>query len=311
MKNKLWLLPLSGVIVLLGLIIIFSSKTDTGSPGNSAATKKLNVVTSFYPLYYFATEIAGAKAAVYNITPAGAEPHEYEPTIKDTLAIAKADLIIINGLLEPWANKIMPDLEAKKIPVITATANLLLADFTDEGGKSVKDPHVWLSPRLSIDTVEQITTALIQIDARGADEYRARGQALIQKLAALENDYKNGLASCKQNHFVTSHAAFGYVAKDFGLTQIAIAGLSPEAEPSPKELGSVATFAKTNNIKYIFFESLVSPKLSETIANEVGATTLVLNPIEGLTDEDQKNGTNYFTEMRQNLANLRIALECQ
>lgn len=127
----------------------------------------------------------------------------------------------------------------------------------------------------------------------------------------LDKDYRSGLSKCNKKDIITSHAAFGYLAKEYGFNQLAIAGLSPDEEPTLQTLKNISDFAKKNNVQYIFFESLVSPKLSETIANEVGAKTLVLNPLEGLSIQDIAEGKNYFTEMRSNLNQLKIALQCQ
>ena len=126
----------------------------------------------------------------------------------------------------------------------------------------------------------------------------------------MDTEYKQGLSSCEGKNIITSHAAFGYLAAAYGLNQVPIAGLSPDAEPSPRQLADIAKFAKDNQVKYIFFESLVSPKLSQTIATEVGAQTLVLNPIEGLSEEEMSHGKTYFSVMQDNLTNLRTALQC-
>ena len=133
----------------------------------------------------------------------------------------------------------------------------------------------------------------------------------IRKLDDLDRQYRRGLANCQEKNIVTSHAAFGYLATAYGLNQVSITGLSPDAQPSPRQLADIVKFTRANNVKYIFFESLVSPKLSKTIATEIGAQTMVLNPLEGLTDEEVSQGNNYFTEMENNLANLKTALECK
>ena len=149
------------------------------------------------------------------------------------------------------------------------------------------------------------------MDPSHADIYQANAAVLTNSLDALDLEYRSSLATCAQKNIVTSHAAFGYLSKEYGLTQIAIAGLSPDAEPSAKDLAEVTQFVKKNTIGYIFFESLTSPKLSETIAREVGAKTLVLNPVEGLTQEEMTDGKTYFTVMQENLVNLKTALLCK
>jgi zinc transport system substrate-binding protein len=159
--------------------------------------------------------------------------------------------------------------------------------------------------------VDKITQGFIQIDPDNKNYFQTNADTLKTKLDNLNNEYKQGLANCTEKNIITSHAAFGYLATTYGLNQVPISGLSPDAEPSPQQLVNIVKFAKANNVKYIFFESLVSPKLANTIATEVGAKTLVLNPIEGLSDEQLARGDNYFQEMQNNLSNLKIALQCK
>ena len=285
---------------------IFKHKTS-----NLSANNKLQVTASFYPLYFFASQIGGDKVEVKNITPSGAEPHDYEPTAQDMARIEKSNLLILNGgKLEAWGNKIKDDLKGTNISVVT-TGDRLANQTVVEKGQSIQDPHIWLSPPLAKKEVQIILNALINIDSKNKNYFTANANKLTGEIDNLDKEYKAGLANCKQKDIITSHAAFGYLAEHLGLTQVPISGLSPDSEPSPKQLADIADFAKKNNVKYIFFESLVSPKLSETIASEVGAKTLVLDPIEGISDDDIKSGINYLTIMQSNLKNLRLALECQ
>lgn len=159
--------------------------------------------------------------------------------------------------------------------------------------------------------VEAIEKAFIKTDPKNSDYYRANTAALEQELDALDAQISKELAPAKNKVFITSHSAFGYFAKRYGLTQIAIAGLSPDIEPSPAKIAEIVGVARENKVKYIFFETLVSPKLSETIANEAGAQTLVLNPIEGLSEAQIKQGENYLTIMQDNVKNLKLALEAE
>lgn len=272
---------------------------------------KISVTTSFYPLYFFTSEIGGKYADVKNITPASAEPHDYEPTAQDIARIEKSSLLVLNGgKLEAWGNKIKDDLKGTNVIVVT-TGDALANQTVVEEGQSIQDPHIWLSPPLAKKEVKTILDAFIKIDSKDKDYFTVNANKLMGKIDNLDKEYKTGLASCKQKDIITSHAAFGYLAKHLGLTQVPISGLSPDSEPSPKQLANIADFARKNKVKYIFFESLVSPKLSETIASEVGAKTLVLDPIEGISDDNIKAGIDYSTIMQSNLKNLRLALECQ
>lgn len=175
----------------------------------------------------------------------------------------------------------------------------------DHGGL---DPHVWLSPALAVKEVRNIEAGLAQAAPEHADQFKQNADAYIAKLEALDQDFKAAVADSKRKDFITQHAAFGYLAQEYGLQQVPIAGLSPEQEPSAAQMASVIDFAKEHKVKTIFFETLVSSKVSETIANEVGAKTAVLNPIEGLTEEEIAAGMDYIGVMRQNLEALKLAL---
>ncbi len=297
------------IILVIFVLLIVSIYAMTSSP-NPQTNNSILITTSFYPLYFFTSQIAQKNAEIKNITPAGAEPHDYEPTAKDLAFIEKSDLVILNGGgLEPWADKIKKDLEDKNV-IIVITGEGVINRETIEEGQKIQDPHIWLSPPLAKRQVDVILNGLIEVDLKNKELYETNATNLKQKLDDLDNKFKTGLSNCTQKDIVTSHAAFSYLASTYGFNQIPISGVSPDEEPSTKELAEVADFAKNNNVKYIFFETLVSPKLSETIASEVGAKTLVLNPIEGIDEEEAKQGKNYFTIMEDNLKNLRVALEC-
>lgn len=310
MKSKLLLGIGIAVVVIAILWRFLPARKDQASTSTQSA-ERLQIVASFYPLYFFTKEIVGDNAEVANLTPAGAEPHDYELTTQDAARLEKADLVIVNGRLEPWAERIGDEFIERGKPLLTVTEGVSLEDSTDDEGRAVKDPHVWLSPRLSKTIVEKIADAVSRLDQANTAAYGANAKMLMDKLDALDTQFRQGLSSCKQKNIITAHAAFGYTSRDYGFTQVPIAGLSPDAEPTAQDLAEVTRFAREKQIKYIFFESLVSPKLAQTIAREVGAQTLVLNPIEGLTPEEEKQGKNYFTEMEQNLNHLRIALQCQ
>ncbi len=286
-----------------------------------AVTDKVSVVASFYPLYFFAQEIGGDKADVRNITPAGAEPHDYEPTPQDLVMIQNSNLLVLNGAgLESWGADILTSVPAEKVVIAGEVFATLEGEVHEdeeheeedesEAEERVADPHVWLSPEIAIRIVDRIEQGYAKIDPENAQYYADNATSLTSRIAELDTKYRQGLAQCISRDIVTSHAAFGYLAQEFDLRQVPISGLSPEEEPSTRELAEIADFAKTNNFTYIFFESLASPKLSQAIATEVGAQTLVLDPIEGLTASDIASGNNYFTVMENNLVNLQTALQC-
>ncbi len=302
--------PLSIIFILL-LVLVGYVLFLISSKGSINEKSKLRVTASFYPLYYFATQIAGDKAEVINIVPAGVEPHDYEPTARDIARIESSDLLILNGgNLEAWGDKIKNELNGQHTIIVIAGEDMVDRQLLKEG-RTIEDPHVWLSPHLAKKEVEKIVQGFIQADPANASFYQSNAQSLKNKLDALDKEYREGLYSCVSRDIVTSHAAFGYLAHQYHLNQIAIAGVSPDEEPNTRKLAEISDLVKARGIKVIFFESLISPKLSETIASETGAKTLVLDPIEGISKNDLKAGKNYFTQMEANLRNLRIALQCQ
>lgn len=307
--NKL----ISLTIILLVVILFgyFITKQIQRTHINQNNSDKLQVVTSFYPLYFFTSQITQDRADVYNITPAGAEPHDYEPSTRDIAKIEDSALLVLNGgKLEAWGDKIKENLQNKNTVTITVGETIATQQIIEDGEK-IQDPHIWLDPVLAKKEVEIIAQGLIQVDPANSEFYQTNAQTLLNKLDTLNSKFSQGLNNCAKKDIITSHASFGYLASQYSINQVAISGLSPDSEPSVQKLAEVADFAKKNQVKYIFFESLVSPKLSQTIANEIGAQSLVLNPIEGLSDTDIKNGKNYFSEMENNLKNLKIALACQ
>ena len=309
MKNK-FLLLIAGFVLIAVLGFLFNSGfLRSKSARQISQNNKLQVTASFYPLYFFSSEIGGEKSEVKNITPSGSEPHNYDPSPQDIARIESGDIFILNGGVEAWGNRIKDNLKDTKVKIITAGEGLLTRQIEEEG-KNQTDPHIWLDPQLAKKEGEKITEGSIAIDPSNSTYYQNNEQKLKNKLDKLDQDYKQGLQRCQSKDIITSHAAFGYLANRYGLNQVTVTGISPDEEPSAQKIADVAKFAKEHNVKYIFFESLVSPKLSETIANEVGARTMVLDPIEGISDDDIKQGKNYFTVMEDNLKNLQIALQC-
>ncbi|MDF2645408.1 MAG: zinc transporter substrate-binding protein [Paenibacillus sp.] len=297
---------------------------------STSSNGKLNVVTSFYPMYEFTKQVAGEHANVISLIPAGAEPHDFEPSAKDMKQVKNANVFVYNGIVEGWAEQALKSAENKDRVVVEASKGIELMEGLeeeehgheddkknkdkdhkeedhDQEGK-ILDPHVWLTPVLAQKEVEAIAAGLIQADPAHKDDYRKNADAYIGKLKALDESFKTGLKNVKRKEFVTQHAAFGYLAKEYGLTQVPIAGLSPEEEPAPGEMAEIIKFAKDNKVQTIFFETLVDPKVAKTIAKEIGAKIDVLNPIEGLTDEDKKKNLDYIGVMTNNLEALKKAL---
>ena len=307
------------IAVVLGAIVFVVIKNTQKVPQETPDTIK--VVASFYPLAEFSKQVGGDNVKVINIVPPGVGPHGFEPTPLDITKVYSADIFIFNGSgFDPWAEKIAPELKNRGVSVINMTEHFELLKGVCEhkhhkhGAKHKGeefDPHIWLDPVLAKKQVEIIRDALKERDPKNSSMYESRANDYLTKLSELDEKYKEGLASCAMRDIVVSHAAFGYLAKRYNLNVVNIAGLSPEEEPSPRRIAEIAKFARARNIKYIFFETLVSPKLAETIAREIGAQTLVFNPLEGLTDEELRAGKNYISVMEENLATLRLALQCK
>ncbi|RKP57193.1 ABC transporter substrate-binding protein [Cohnella endophytica] len=311
-KKQIWL-----VICLMLLIAVLAG---CGSNGNSAAKDdgRINVVTSFYPLYFFAKEIGGDDAHVDNLIAAGVEPHDWTPKSRDLNAVSKAKLFIYNGAgLEGWVDGFLRGLGSdNQVMTVEASKGIALihgnpeedADHEEHGGLDV-DPHTWVSPRSALVMATNIRDAFIQADPDRKAGYEARYVQLQQRLMQLDEKFSQELSGYERRDIVVSHQAFGYLCRDYGLNQIAIMGLSPDAEPRAKDLLKIAKFVKDNKIPYIFFEELVSEQLADTLASEAHVKTLVLNPLEGLTEEQEKAGNDYFSLSERNLQNLQKALQ--
>ncbi len=306
MKKIILIIVLLVLALLVGLGVKARSVTL-----NQNSQGKLQVSTSFYPLYFFASKIGGEKANVVNITPAGAEPHDYDPSTADIANIENSSLLIINGGgLEPWGDKVSNIVGSKKVDVVRV-ADDITTQLVDENGTKVQDPHVWLDPVLAKKMVQKILDGFIKVDPGNKVLYTKNANDIQVKLDTLDQEFRNGLKSCSQKDIVTSHAAFGYLATRYGLTQVAISGLSPDEEPTPKKISEIANLVRKNNVHYIFFEDLISPRLAETLAQETGAKTLSFNPLEGLTPEEISAGQDYFSMQTKNLQSLKIALGCK
>lgn len=294
---KLFAILALGIFGVIGTFLSIKQFSLYSSPKKTS----IRVATSFYPLYFFAKAIGGHSISVTNITPAGAEPHDYELSTRDIRTIEQSGLLVTNGLIEPWLDTISTNLQGKKTTIVVAGQGLFI-----DG-----DPHIWLDPMLAKKEAAAIRAGLSVVDPTNIMVYQSNEQKLDTALDELDSVYRQGLRTCRLRTFIASHAAFGYLAARYNLKELAITGLSPDSEPSPKELAALTKFAKDNGVSYIFFEALVSPRLANTLAREVGAKTLVLNPLEGLTKEEESQGKDYFSIQKDNLENLKKALQCQ
>jgi zinc transport system substrate-binding protein len=277
--------------IVLVLIVLVAALTACGADSSSSddGSDRLDVVAAFYPLAWAVEQVAGDTVQLRNLTPPGTEPHDVELTARDVERIRSGDIVFyLGGGFQPAVEDAVEGAHGEAIDLLE-----------DPVGR---DPHVWLDPIRFAEAVERVAAALDRQDAATEP---------VAELRALDREFERGLARCQRREIVTAHEAFGYLARRYGLTQVAITGLSPEAEPTPQGLEEVIDRVRKTGATTVFFETLVSPRLADTVARETGAHTAVLNPIEGLTDEQVDAGEDYVSVMRENLAALRKALGCR
>ena len=263
------------------------------SGASSGGGGRPEVVASFYPLAFLAREVGGTDVEVTDLTPAGTEPHDIELSPSRVARLADADLVFFLGGFQP---AVEDAIEASGVDGVD-----LLDDITAPG-----DPHVWLDPAAMQELLDRVLLHVSALDTDRAADFRNRARALNGELIRLDALYETGLADCRERDLVVSHEAFGHLAARYGLEQIGISGVDPEAEPGPGRLAEVAELARERGVETIFFERLVSPDVAEALAREVGANTAVLDPIEG----EPETG-DYVAAMEDNLQALRDGLRCR
>jgi zinc transport system substrate-binding protein len=307
---------LSVVACLLTLLVAAGcaggfARTPTRTPG------RLTIVTAFYPLQFIAQRVAGDHAGVANLTQPGAEPHDLELTPRQVASLTTASLVIYEKGFQPEVDEAVVQSENPDVIDTTTVVELrpLTTDSDDLGhGEGASrdhpalDPHVWLDPTLVSRIAGAVEKRLATIDPDHAADYRRNLAGLDKELRRLDRSFRTGLAHCERTEFITTHAAFGYLAERYHLTQIAINGLSPDAEPSPARIAEVQRVARDHGLTTIFSETLVSPAMAQAIAGDLGLVTDVLDPIEGVTN--QSRGHDYFSIMASNLLALRKAGGC-
>lgn len=307
-----------GLVTVLGLFLLASC----GQPTKSADKKEgITVMTTFYPMYDFAKNVVGDEGTVELLIPAGTEPHDYEPSAKDLAKITDTDVFVYNSKeLETWVPDALENVDAKKVTVVEASHSIDLMEGSEEDHDHGEDdhdghdhsheldPHVWLDPVLAQKEVEAIRDALIKKYPDKKEVFQKNAENYLAELSQLNKEYETAFANAKNRTFVTQHAAFGYLAKQYGLTQEAIAGISPDQEPSPSRLAELKKYIKEHNVSVIYFETSASSKVAKTLASETGVELAVLNPLESLTKQEQESGENYLSVMRENLEALKKSI---
>jgi zinc transport system substrate-binding protein len=263
--------------------------------GGSETSAGREVVAAFYPLAFAAEQVAAPGVDVVDLTRAGEEPHDLELSPRDVARIQGAKLVVYAG--HGFQPAVEDAVHGRSGPSIDVLDHVRLRGTGDD-----VDPHVWLDPVRYAQVTRAIASALGE---------PARAAPFVRRLAALDRELARGLRTCERRTIVTSHAAFGYLAARYGLRQVALVGLAPEAEPSPATVARLADTVRATGASTVFTEPLVAPELAETVAREAGAVTATLDPLEALTPTEEGSGADYFDVMRKNHAALRQALGCR
>ncbi|TLS52972.1 zinc ABC transporter substrate-binding protein [Paenibacillus antri] len=345
-------------LLTIGLAAALAATTGCASQSGSAIQEeKVNVVTSFFPLYDFARTIGGEYVNAINMIPAGVEPHDWTPKSQDMANITKAQVFAYQGAgFEGWTDDVLGGIDTKGLVIVEASRGIELmkasenahaeeahaeeehareeehadehaheheeehadehaAEQADEHAAGDGhnhgdfDPHTWLSPRSAMQMASNLLEGLKQADPAHAAEYERNFEALKAELAALDKAYTDRLSQVVNKEMVVSHQAFGYLARDYGLVQMPIMGLTPDGEPTAHDLKKISDFVKEHDVRFIFTEELVSDKLAKTLANDLGVETLPLHPLEGLTEAERDAGETYISLMEKNLEQLAKALK--
>ena len=293
-------------VVALGLVLSACNSASSGADDGTTS-----VVASFYPLEEAVSQVGGDLVTVENLTPPGVEPHDLELAPDDIETIATADVVVyLGGGFQPAVEDALAETDgAVLVDALDAVDTVPAPPGEAEEGLTV-DPHVWLDPARFEQVVEEVAGALSESDPANEATYRSSAEAYVAELATLDEEFRTGVSDCVRTTIVTSHEAFGYLADSYGLTEVAIAGLSPEAEPDAQQIAELLDLVEQQGVTTIFAEELVSPKVAETLADEAGIEVGVLDPLESLTDGQVEAGEDYVSVMRENLDRLRAALDC-
>jgi zinc transport system substrate-binding protein len=288
--------------LLLALAVATAVTTGCTSSGSGGST----VLAAAYPFAWAAEQVAGSNATVTDLVKSGAEPHDIELSPRQVASFQDAYVVVYLHGFQAAVDDAVSQAPKGAALDLTSVVDVQPPDSgLTEATSTGADPHVWLDPTRMRAIVDAIASRLATRDPGHADAYRQRAAATDAKLFALDALFRQSLQHCARTDIVTSHTAFAYLGRRYGLHQVGIAGLNPDGEPSPGRLAAVATYARSHHVTTIFFESLVDPKLAKTVASEIGAHTAVLDPVEGV-----KHGDDYLSVMRRNAAELHVALGC-
>ncbi|PHY09811.1 MAG: zinc ABC transporter substrate-binding protein [Nitrosarchaeum sp.] len=317
----------SGGIILSAIAISFmllSIQTSDNSVPVQIQEEKIKVFASFYPYYEFTRNVAGEYAIVKQYLPTGVEPHGWEPHAGEIQSLKDADVFVYNGLgMESYIDRLIISGEFDHVIFVKASDGIAFINPTEEhdiGDDDSNaeheedfefDPHIWIDPLLVKQQVNNIRDGLIKSDPKNTQHYVQNALTYNEKLDSLDMKIKSELSSCQKDTIVSFHNAFTYLGKRYDIKVVALSGLAPDSEASASKIAKLVDFIKDNDIKIIFAEELVDPRLAEVIAEETGTEVMVLSPLEGLTPEEESREMTYIEKMEQDLDLLKIALECQ
>ncbi len=283
---------------------------------------RLKVVTTLFPLYDFARQVGGEKAAVSLLLPPGVEPHSFEPRPGDIVRVHDADVFVYTGaFMEPWAAAIVKGAQRPDLVVVDAGAGVrLLAEKGEDGeghhhhgdGGEHPDPHIWLDFANAQIMVDNILAGFVKKDPRNRAFYEKNAIAYKQKLRDLDEQFRKGLASCGTRVFVHGgHFAFQYLARRYNLSYVSLYGFSPNAEPSPRHVADIVREIRRHDVRFVFYEQLLQPRLADTVARETGARLLPLSGGHNVAKSEMEKGITFISIMENDLSNLRTGLQCR
>jgi zinc transport system substrate-binding protein len=314
----------SGALVAGALLLTACSADPGASPADG--DDRTRVLASFYPLQYVAEQVGGDLVQVSSLTPPGAEPHDVELSPRQVRSVSETDLVVY---LSGFQNAVDEAIDARAPERVVDAADVVdlieggahahaegeddADEHADEHAEDehadddhAVDPHFWLDPQRLAALAQPVADALAEADPANADAFSAAADRLTAELADVDAAYTAGLASCERRVVVASHEAYGYLADTYDLEQVGISGLDPEAEPSPARLRDIGDVVRSRGVTTLYTETLVNPKVAETLAGDLGVTTAVLDPIESQSDP----AADYRAVMDQNLEALRAGLGC-
>lgn len=303
-------LPIVCICACLMAGLLLNGCVSQSPQAGNATDAKLKVIASFYPMYDYAKNVGGERADVTCLIPVGVEPHEYDPTTSDILALNGAHVFILNGVIEEsWAPELIASLNNKNLEVIDTSKGIPLVASMDADMPG-NDPHLWLDPAEAVKQVAAIRDAFIRADPAGKDYYESNAAAYTRKLESLDAQFREIMPSCKKKEILITHATLAYFCREYGCTQVPIEGVNAEGEPTPAVVAAIVEQAKADNITVVFTERLYSPQIAQSIADEIHGIVAVFNTVHGLTAEEQRRGVDYISQMQENVKTIKESLDC-